>query len=110
MEHRIGHRHPTNLRVYVRAASSKLFSRGVLSDVSISGGFIRTSLMAEPLCAVVVQFTGDDSALPPLTAQVVRRTPLGIGVEWAEYATELVQTLTKPTAASTSLPRSVGYG
>jgi hypothetical protein len=95
MEHRIGQRHPTDVGVFIRAAGSKALSTGVLSDVSISGGFIRTSLPAEPLCPVVVQFAINDPTLPTLTAQVVRRTPLGVGVEWAEYATELVQTLTR---------------
>ncbi len=96
MEHRYGQRHPADVPVYIRAGSGKLFSAGILSDLSISGGFVRTSLMAEPLSTVIIQFTAPDQVVRAMTARVIRRTSQGLGVEWAEFATELVQILTRP--------------
>jgi hypothetical protein len=102
MEHRCGQRHPIDVGVYIRAASGERFSKGTLSDVSISGGFIRTSLLAEPLSSLVIQFAADDGESRAMAAQVVRRTPKGLGVEWMEYATELVQTLTRSATSISS--------
>lgn len=98
MEHRYGQRHPSDVHVYIRAASAKLFSAGILSDISISGGFVRTSLMAEPLSTLVIQFMGSDQIVRAMTGRVIRCTPQGLGLEWAEFATELVQILTRPPA------------
>ena len=106
MEHRYGQRHPADVHVYIRGGSGKLFSAGILSDLSISGGFIRTSLMAEPLSTVVIQFTGPDQGVRAMTARVIRRTPQGLGVEWAEFATELVQILTRPATEATPVAKA----
>jgi PilZ domain-containing protein len=106
MEHRYGQRHPSDMQVYIRGGNGKLFSAGILSDLSISGGFIRTSLMAEPLSTVVVQFTAPDQAVRAMTARVIRRTPQGLGVEWAEFATELVQIMTRPATESTPVAKA----
>jgi PilZ domain len=95
MEHRIGQRHLTDVKVYIGTSGGRVVSEGVLADVSISGGFIRTALLAEPLSAVTVQFRADDPTMPAMMAQVVRRTPQGLGIAWEDYATKLVRSLTR---------------
>ncbi len=96
MEHRCGTRYGADVDVYVRTRHGAVSSPGRLSEISVSGGFVRTVLPAQPLGYVVVQLLGIEglhSSGRILEAQVIRRTEHGIAVEWAEYAPQLVRLL-----------------
>lgn len=87
MEHRWGVRVAVDIPVRLTAAGSSYPKAGRLKNLSISGAWINVSLEARPLSRLEVTI---DSALRPsgnapvISAYVVRRTELGIAVEWCE--------------------------
>jgi PilZ domain len=90
MENRLGHRQETREAVTLRMAGG-LVRRVVLTDLSFSGGFVRTS-MRVPLRTPVTlgwprartQKPDGDTSL--VIARVVRHCQKGMGVEWREFA------------------------
>jgi len=94
MEHRCGTRYKVDLAVYARAHAGVVSSVGWLRDVSLTGGFLETALPAQPLAHISLRLIDADGQLGPrLEGQVVRRAPNGLGIEWSEYATELIRAL-----------------
>ena len=94
MEHRCGARYDVDLAVYARAHAGVVSSVGSLRNVSLTGGFLETALPAQPLSHISLRLIDADGELGPrLEGQVVRRTSNGLGVEWCEYATELIRAL-----------------
>jgi hypothetical protein len=94
MEHRCGTRYKVDLAVYARAHAGVVSSFGRLRDVSLTGGFLETALPAQPLSHISLRLTDAEGELGPrLEGQVIRRTPTGLGIEWCEYATELIRAL-----------------
>jgi hypothetical protein len=79
-----------------------------LRDVSVSGAFLETAAIVRANSCVHVQFkTHLGSNSRELRAHVVRMTPEGIAVEWAEFAPREVARLmeTYPALArDTELP------
>lgn len=110
MEHRCGTRHEVDLAVYARAHAGVVSSVGWLRNVSLTGGFLETALPAQPLSHISLRLIDAEGELGPrLEGQVIRRTSSGLGIEWCEYATELIRALgrnsekenyTAPTVAS----------
>ena len=92
MEHRWGERFPVDIAVRL-APRPYTLSAARLTDLSVSGGWIRTSLDLRRLARVQValvlpqRFT---HATPIVNAFVVRRSREGIGVEWCEFAPRAV--------------------
>lgn len=87
MEHRYGVRYPSAIDVLVRSHSGRLAARGRLLDVSISGAFVSTSLSIAPLTTItleVVSVVNSVRRWRPIEAQVIRRTDMGLGIEWKE--------------------------
>lgn len=97
MEHRYGMRYPVDVGVYARSLHGAVSSIGHLCEISISGGFVRTTLPIRPLAYVSLEILV--SGRPAIEGQVVRHTPDGVGVEWNDYAPWLVQLLTDRTPA-----------
>jgi hypothetical protein len=101
MEHRCGTRYAVDVPVYVRTRNAALSASGQLCEVSITGGFVRTVLPAQPLSYIAIQLLADEK-LPRevlfVEGQVVHRTRHGLGIEWSEYAPRLVRHLTGWTA------------
>ena len=97
MEHRCGTRYAVDIPVYVRTRNAALSSLGQLCEVSITGGFVRTVLAAQPMSYIAIQLLTDEP-LPRevllVEGQVVHHTRQGLGIEWSEYAPRLVRHLT----------------
>ena len=102
MEHRYGMRYPIDVGVYARSLHGAVASVGQLSDISVSGGFVRTTLPIRRLAYISLEILV--AGRPSIDGQIVRRTPAGVGIEWSEYAPWLVQLLADRTPA---LPSSV---
>lgn len=91
MEHRWGQRIATSItaRVSEVSGSSHL---GRVTDLSVSGAFLRISLPMDVLNPIAIEL------LPPnqkrnglaVEAYVARRTENGVGVEWTELGSALV--------------------
>jgi hypothetical protein len=96
MEHRCGTRYKVDLAVYARAHAGVVSSVGWLRDVSLTGGFLETALPAQPLAHISLRLIDTDGQLGPrLEGQVVRRASNGLGIEWSEYATELIRAVSR---------------
>ena len=94
MEHRCGTRYKVDLAVYARAHAGVVSSVGRLRNVSLSGGFLETALPAQPLAHISLRLIDAEGQLGPrLEGQVIRRDSNGLGIEWCEYATELIRAL-----------------
>jgi hypothetical protein len=92
MEHRWGERIPVDIPIRLGAP---LFSakRGRLTNVSLSGAFIKTKVDVRVLSRlhVVLELprrAKQDAVV--LTAYVARKSDEGIGVEWCEFAPKAV--------------------
>lgn len=88
MEHRIGHRQSINEAVLLCEGSNNTV-RGIVTDLSISGAFIRaqSSLGPESTLKVLLKRSGEGK-LPSASvlAHVVRQAADGFAVEWAQFA------------------------
>jgi len=94
VEHRCGTRHPVDIGVYVRSRNGAVSSPGRLSDISVTGGFVNTVFPAQLLSYVAIQVLADEllaGELRAIEGQVIRRTSVGIGIEWNEYAPQVVR-------------------
>src|SRR3569833_489240 len=99
MEHRCGTRYKVDLAVYARAHAGVVSSVGCLRNVSLTGGFLETALPAQPLAHISLRLIDDDGQLGPrLEGQVIRRASNGLGIEWSEYAPELIRALGRSSA------------
>ena len=99
MEHRCGTRYKVDLAVYARAHAGVVSSVGWLRDVSLTGGFLETSLPAQPLAHISLRLIDAEGQLGPrLEGQVIRRASNGLGIEWSEYATDLIRALGRSSA------------
>jgi PilZ domain len=94
MEHRWGERLEVALPVRIRAPYG-LVGAGLVTNFSVSGAFIATTLPVAPLSQVRVTFPlGRYAARKMLqdsstfAAQVVRQNAAGFAVEWCEFGAE----------------------
>src|ERR1700710_2996203 len=93
MEHRLGSRHATDVRVYLRTWGSTVSAKGHLKDLSVSGAFVSALLPCRPLLHVTVQIAPEGRPrrnATSLEGQIVRLAEGGIGIEWNELQPELV--------------------
>ncbi|HTP40605.1 MAG TPA: PilZ domain-containing protein [Steroidobacteraceae bacterium] len=87
MEHRWGNRIAVDLPVRISGAG--FTGTGILRNLSVSGGFIETSLPLPSLGMVCVQIPrGRNAGLPAAGTWgfVARQDQWGIGVEWCDLA------------------------
>jgi len=106
VEHRWGRRKATHQRVQILTVGG-LSARGYITDISVSGAFVRTSLPARLLSTVQISLVTDSArlqALGTVAAQVVRKTPDGVGIEWYEQAPGWVDALAITSAELRDLP------
>lgn len=108
MEHRYGTRYKVDVDLYARMSGGVVSSVGKLCEVSVSGGFVRTILQAQPLAHVALRLF-----LPLqmhndffVEGHVIRSTVDGFGVEWSEYALELVRCLTAQERSGSTITAS----
>jgi hypothetical protein len=104
MEHRWGQRKPVQQRVRVLTAGG-IAAQGHIANVSISGAFVRTPLPARILSIVRIMFVADSRShiAATVTAQVVRKTAEGLGLEWCEAVPDIAAGLTTTPASGESL-------
>jgi hypothetical protein len=97
MEHRCGTRYAVNLKVYAHSLGGAVSSIGRLTEVSVSGGFVRTSLPLHPLTYISLHVRLAELRQQHfvIAGQVVRRSPSGLAIEWSDYALALIRFLTQ---------------
>ena len=93
MEHRCGER--VTLRAPVRLRRAGWDTGGMLTDASLSGGFVRTRLQAPVLSLIEMELFGAQ-----VSAYVVRSNTRGLGLEWFEFAPGGVARLLTPLAVN----------
>jgi hypothetical protein len=121
MEHRWGDRRQVilSIRLY---GSDRSAAIGLLTDISLSGAYVRTAFTPADLSQINIEVDEHDrgnTGPGPLQLQgrVVRHGPTGVGIEWKEFASaslgELVRIATcihsadnqgSRTAAPSKLP------
>jgi hypothetical protein len=84
MEHRWGRRQSTDLRV--RFVSRTKFGTGCLSNVSVSGAFLKTRVHLRLLSVLNLSFASHSrkAKAKSVAAFVVRQDSAGVGLEWCE--------------------------
>ena len=84
MEHRWGKRQATELRV--RFVSGNKIGTGCLTNVSVTGAFMRTKAQLRLLSVVSLSSSPRTTKMKSkgVTAFVVRRESAGVGLEWCE--------------------------
>ena len=95
MEHRLGRRIAVFEPVLLRGATGEI-AEAVLTEISLSGAWVRTTVRWPVLCTLHVLLSrdaGSQGAAPTvLAAQVIRHAQSGVAIEWLELATSLVHT------------------
>jgi hypothetical protein len=92
MEHRWGERIGVDMPVRI-AGGPFAVRTGRLLNLSVSGAAIDTSLELRPLCRIQIFIDTPHqvrSEVPGLDAYVTRVARQSIGLEWCEYAPEIV--------------------
>jgi len=103
MERHRDNRHNVEIPVYARAHPGVISSVGCLLNISVSGGFLLTTLRAALNSRISLRIIdAPEAVIPPLEGRVVRRSFAGLGIEWSEPATALVRSYTTIPAASGS--------
>jgi hypothetical protein len=95
MEHRWGHRREINKPVHLGTRGGRV-ARGRICNVSISGAFVVSALPLTLYSYVQVQFTATVEGRRTTTSvegQVVRKDAVGFGIEWCEFAPQVVRAL-----------------
>lgn len=84
MEHRWGNRIIVDLPVSISGAS--VAGRGVLRNLSSTGGYVETALPLAALTMVRVQIPRGNHGLAPVDTWglVVRQDQGGVGIEWCD--------------------------
>ena len=99
MEHRCGTRYQVDLLVHVRSHGGSVSSVGRLRDISMTGGFILTTLPAHSLSRVLVRVSdAEGRSRLTLEGHIIRKDANGLGVEWSEQTLDLAQRLIRSIA------------
>ena len=89
MEHRWGERRQVILRVWLNGPGNAA-SGGWLTDISLSGAYVRTVTRLPVMSDVSIEVDQRDDAnsyrLLQLKGRIVRHGPTGLGLEWEEFA------------------------
>ena len=83
MEHRFGRRFRCGTTVRLSAGAG-VTGRGRLTNVSLSGAYLETSLPLPLFATVEIRSDAGRDTPVELVASVVRRDARGVGVEWCE--------------------------
>ncbi len=94
MDDRNGTRYKVEIPVYARTHTGAVSSLGCLLSVSVTGGFLLTTLPARPHSHISLRLIGSDGELwHRLEGEVIWRSFAGLGIVWSKPATELIRTL-----------------
>lgn len=106
MEHRCGMRQQVDVEVYIRACQGVVASVGRLTEISISGGFVRTQLPVHTsaLVSISLHLPVLPRSVSHIEGYVVRRVEGGMAIEWLEFAPDLVQFLTQSLLRPSTSP------
>jgi len=111
MDDRYGTRYKVEIPVYARTHSGAVSSPGCLLSVSVTGGFLLTTLPARPHSHISLRLIDSDNGLwHRLEGEVVWRSFAGVGIEWSQPATELIRTLGLNCESYDYSPRSTCSG
>jgi PilZ domain len=83
MEHRWGQRHQLGYTASVSVGSWRAVAQ--VKDISISGAFLQCVAPPDSSKRLCLDFSGSQRHVV-LSAQIVRRTGTGVGIEWLEFA------------------------
>ena len=109
MEHRCGTRHSVDLLVYVSSHGGAVSSAGQLRCISVSGGFLYTTLPVQPLSRISLRLADSTGRLGAhLEGHVIRRSTNGLGIEWNHDVSHLLNRLIGPSLAKDPVPSSRG--
>ncbi len=102
MEHRWGHRVPTNIEVQIFADPASA-AWGQLRDISASGGYLETGLRIPTLSTLCITVPAIGMEEPRVVrAIVVRADEQGVGVEWFDGDSEVINALVQDATAERS--------
>jgi PilZ domain-containing protein len=90
MEHRWGSRKAIDVPVRFIALPATI-GTGRITNVSMTGAFLETRLELRPMALLYVEMihlSQGPGRRKRLSASVVRRTELGVGIEWCEPASK----------------------
>lgn len=106
MEHRCGYRRTISVKVTVRTRSG-LASPGLLTEASASGARLITGLPLPMHSIVILTFTEQGvrgAKRLRVEAEVVRTTEDGFGIEWVQFAPDILRTLYRRVASGKPEP------
>ena len=106
IEHRWGRRYTVDLPVRLISAS-QMQGTGRLTNLSISGGYVETTLLLTALTTVRIQVLRQDglrSEVLEIPAFIVRQEGPGIGVEWWKLSPHLVPAAESALLANVASP------
>jgi hypothetical protein len=101
MEHRWGQRHRLEYVVSVSAGSWRAIAQ--VRDISVSGALLRCLAPRDRMKRICVEFPSS-ARNDVLMAQVVRRTNDSVGIEWLEFAPDLVLRMLEGVKAARPQP------
>ena len=99
IEHRWGERAQVNLPVYV-SASALAEVDACMQNLSLSGALMKAEcdLRLHTLIAVRIQLPPPSSHVAVLNAYVSRKLEQAVGIEWCEFAPNIVKALLRSTS------------
>lgn len=107
MEHRWGQRIPIDVPVQLVLSCGSI-GCGRLRDVSITGAFVQTHSSLPLLSLVDIEPQMESRGgrrMQSLPACVVRKDSTGVGLEWTEPSTHVLESILRPRARpTTALP------
>ena len=97
MEHRWGHRREIARAVRLETRTGTI-ARGRISNVSLSGAFVVSTLPVTVYSYIHIRFialSGRQRATQAIAVegQVIRKDATGFGIEWCEFAPDCVRAL-----------------
>jgi len=103
LEHRWGARVQVNIPVRVEATALPL-GNGCMKDLSLSGAFIKSDrdLRLHALVEVIIALPPPSSRTAVIQAHVSRKFQEGVGIEWCEFAPNIVRDLVRSASRSPS--------
>jgi hypothetical protein len=100
MEHRWGARSPTHVPVMWKPTGRGITSAGILTNVSLSGGFMADLTHPLPTHIHVSLALASQQIVSVIPARVVRQSPAGSGIEWYAWAPAAITELLRSVAES----------
>jgi PilZ domain-containing protein len=86
---------------------------GRITDISMTGAFLETRMQLRPLVLLyveMIQQSHETGRRKRLSASVVRRTELGVGIEWCEPASKSPLYTQLRSSARLQIPRGADGG